>query len=95
MRHILYNGTVFTRDAALPMIEDGAVVWEEDKILELGPRQELLEKYPQAERLDAKGGIIMPAFINAHHHIYSAFARGLSLTNYNPKGFMDILEGMS
>ena len=94
MRHILYNGTVFTRDAALPMIEDGAVVWEGDKILELGPRQELLEKYPQAQRLDAKGGVIMPAFINAHEHIYSAMARGLSIKGYDPKGFLDILDGM-
>lgn len=93
MRHILYNGTVFTRDTALPMIEDGAVVWEGDKILELGPRQELLEKYPQAQRLDAKGGVIMPAFINAHHHIYSAFARGLSIPGNSPTDFLEVLEG--
>ena len=93
MRHILYNGTVFTRDAALPMIEDGAVVWEGDKILELGPRQELLEKYPQAQRLDAKGGVIMPAFINAHHHIYSAFARGLSIPGNSPTDFLEVFEG--
>ena len=31
--------------------------------------------------------LIMPAFINAHEHIYSAFARGLSVKGYNPKGF--------
>ncbi len=33
----------------------------------------------------------MPGFINMHNHIYSTFARGLSLTNYHPKNFMDIL----
>ena len=35
----------------------------------------------------------MPAFINVHEHIYSAFARGLSINGYNPKGFLDILDG--
>ncbi len=35
----------------------------------------------------------MPAFINAHEHIYSAFARGLSIKGYNPSGFLDILDG--
>lgn len=35
----------------------------------------------------------MPAFINVHEHIYSAFARGLNINGYNPKGFLDILGG--
>lgn len=35
----------------------------------------------------------MPAFINAHEHIYSSFARGLSIKGYNPQGFLDILDG--
>ena len=35
----------------------------------------------------------MPAFINTHEHIYSAMARGLSIKGYNPKGFLDILDG--
>ena len=36
----------------------------------------------------------MPAFINVHEHIYSSFARGLSIKGYDPKGFLDILDGM-
>ena len=36
----------------------------------------------------------MPAFINVHEHIYSSFARGLSIRGYDPKGFLDILDGM-
>ena len=36
-------------------------------------------KHINAEIIDAHGGLIMPGFINAHHHIYSALARGLSL----------------
>ena len=32
--------------------------------------------------------------INAHEHIYSSFARGLSINGYNPNGFLEILDGM-
>ena len=37
----------------------------------------LKKEFPDAEFVDAKGGVIMPAFINTHEHIYSAMARGL------------------
>nr|WP_243167973.1 amidohydrolase family protein [Anaerocolumna cellulosilytica] len=35
----------------------------------------------------------MPGFINTHSHIYSAFARGLSIPGNKPADFLDILEG--
>ncbi len=44
--------------------------------------------------MDAHGGVIMPALINTHHHIYSAFARGLAIKGYSPACFDDILEGL-
>ena len=66
---------------------------EGTRIAQVGPEQELKAKYPDAEYIDAKQGVIMPAFINAHEHIYSAMARGLGIKGYNPKGFLDILEG--
>ena len=59
----------------------------------MGVTEEVKKVYPDAEFVDAKGGVIMPAFINAHEHIYSSFARGLSINGYNPQGFLDILDG--
>lgn len=91
---ILGNGKVITRDVSHPLIENGAVVIEGKKIGKIGPLDEIKRAYPDAEFLDAKGGLIMPAFINAHEHIYSAFARGMSIHGYAPKGFLDILDGM-
>jgi putative selenium metabolism protein SsnA len=44
--------------------------------------------------VDARGGVIMPGLINAHHHIYSAFARGMSVEGYAPRSFPEILEGL-
>ncbi len=90
---IVGNGKVITRDSDLPFMEQGAVAIEGTRIAQVGPEQELKAKYPDAEHIDAKQGVIMPAFINAHEHIYSAMARGLGIKGYNPKGFLDILEG--
>ena len=91
---IIGNGRMITRDAGNPFLENGAVVIDGTKIVKVGTLDDMLAAYPDAEFIDAKGGVIMPAFINAHEHIYSAFARGLSINGYNPKGFLDILDGM-
>ena len=91
---VLGNGRVITRDASCPFIEDGAVAVQGTKICRVGETQEIRAAYPDAEYIDAKGGLIMPAFINVHEHIYSSFARGLSIKGYDPKGFLDILDGM-
>ena len=86
------NGRVITRSEKQPFIVDGAVVIDGNMILDVGSSS-LREKYPDAEFIDAHGGVIMPAFINAHEHIYSALARGLSINGYNPKSFLEILDG--
>lgn len=90
---IVGNGRVITRDSDFPFLENGAVAIDGTKIAEVGSTDVIKEKYKDAEYIDAKGGVIMPAFINTHEHIYSAMARGLSIKGYNPKGFLDILDG--
>lgn len=90
---VVGNGKLITRNNDLPYIENGAVAIEGTKISEIGTTKEIREKYKDAEYIDAKGKLIMPAFINIHEHIYSAMARGLSIKGYNPKGFLDILDG--
>lgn len=90
---VIGNGKLFTRDENSPFFEHGAVAADGTKIVDAGSHEEVRAKYPDAEYIDAKGGVIMPAFINTHEHIYSAFARGFSIKGYNPKGFLDILDG--
>ncbi len=90
---IVGNGTLITRSAALPYLEDGAVAVDGQVIAAVGPRSELQAKYPDAEFVDAQGGIIMPGLINAHTHIYSGLARGLSIEGNNPTNFLEVLEG--
>lgn len=86
------NGKVITRDGGA-FFENGAVVTDGEKIAAVGDGAALRRQYPDAEYIDAHGGTIMPGLINMHNHIYSAFARGLSIRGYAPKDFNDILEG--
>ncbi len=91
---LIGNGRVITRDPDIPFIENGAVLCSGKLIADVGDHNTLRAKYPDAEFIDAKGGLIMPGLINAHNHIYSAMSRGISINGYNPKGFLDILDGM-
>lgn len=91
---IIGNGVVVTRDDNNTFIKNGAVAVDGSKIVEVGTVEAIKGKYKDAEFIDAKGNLIMPGLINTHHHIYSAFARGLNLNNPPAKGFIDILENM-
>ena len=92
--NLVINGRLITRDeGGKGYYEHGAVAYEGATITEVGQESALRAKYPQAHIIDAKGGVIMPAFINAHTHIYSALARGLSIVGNNPTNFYEVLDG--
>ena len=91
---ILINGRIITQDKNNPYIENGAVVIEKEEIIAIGTTEEIMKKYIDNEIIDVENKIIMPGIINTHHHIYSAFARGMESNEEAPKNFMDILEGL-
>jgi len=91
---LIGGGTLITRGENNSLINDGCVAIEDHLIKEIGNTAKLREKYANAEYIDAKGGVIMPGLINAHNHIYSAFARGLSIEGHSPKNFLEILDGL-
>ncbi len=90
---LIGNGYVITRDSEHPFYADGAVVVDGTAIKKVGEGRVMKEKYPDAEFVDAKGGVIMPGLINAHTHIYSGLARGLAIEGNNPTNFLEVLEG--
>lgn len=87
------NGRVITWNKEQPYFENGAVVIDGQTIADVGKFSEIKKKYKDVEFIDAEGKVIMPGFINAHNHIYSAFARGLAIPGNNPHDFLEILEG--
>ncbi|MCR5289738.1 MAG: putative aminohydrolase SsnA [Treponema sp.] len=91
---VIGNGRVVTRDPDNPFIENGAIAVDGRFIKRVGTLADVQKEFPAAQFVDAHGGVIMPGLINMHNHIYSAFARGMAISGYNPHGFMDILEGL-
>lgn len=90
---IIGNGRLLTRNENQPYLDDGAVAFDGTTIVAVGDTTAIKGQYPEAEFLDAKGGVIMPGFINMHNHIYSAFARGLTIEGVGPnRNFLEVLE---
>ena len=51
-----------------PPVKDAAVVVQDGKIVYAGPTAEAPRVAPDASRIDAKGGTIMPGLVEAHYH---------------------------
>jgi putative selenium metabolism protein SsnA len=89
---LITNGTVLTFGSDKKVLPYGAVYYEQDTIVEVGRTADLESKYPQVDKLDATGKIVMPGMICAHTHFYGAFARGMAIPGQQPENFMQILE---
>jgi putative selenium metabolism protein SsnA len=87
---LIKNGFVVTLNNADEMLENGSVYIVDDKIAEIGVFPD--DKYAADRVIDAGGNIVMPGLINAHHHLYSTFARGFVPPGEPARNFQEILE---
>ena len=76
---IIDHATVLIRDARIQAI----IPAKDESSLDVGP---------PAERIDGNGKLAVPGLINAHTHLYSSLARGMSVTPFHPTSFTKILE---
>src|ERR1700716_933878 len=74
---IVTSGTVVTMDGAGAIYDDGIIVVKGDTIVAVGPRRELEGKYLASETVNAKGGLVLPGFINGHTHVPMTLFRGI------------------
>ena len=89
---LIGNGRVITRDETEPYLSDGCVAIRDHLITEIGSTREIKSKYPGALFMDVGGKVIMPGLTNTHMHLYSTFARGITLKDRPPENFQEILE---
>jgi 5-methylthioadenosine/S-adenosylhomocysteine deaminase len=75
---IVRGGTIVTMDGARRVIEDGAVVVQNGRIKDIGPRAELEARYTARATIDATGRLVIPGLINGHTHIPMTLFRGLA-----------------
>lgn len=91
-RYLLTNATVVTLGPNNQVLPDHGVLVEGDRIGALGPSAELESRHPALAVTDLAGRVLMPGNINCHDHLYSALARGISMTGEPPQNFVQILE---
>ena len=72
---LVTNITAVTVDRRRRIITDAAIVFEEDRILELGKAADLVPRHPDAEPLDGRGMLAVPGLIDAHAHSDQALLR--------------------
>ncbi|HUH98360.1 MAG TPA: imidazolonepropionase [Anaerolineales bacterium] len=53
----------------LGVIQNGAVLIRDEKIVAAGPTDELRPAYPDEPTLDASGCVVMPGFVDPHTHV--------------------------
>lgn len=89
---LITNTKLITWEKENRVLEGYAIYIEHDRIIEIDNEQALLAKYPNAERLDARGQYVLPGNICAHTHFYGAYARGMAIPGPAPKDFPEILQ---
>ncbi len=88
---LITNGCILTFGDTPQLLDNGAVLIQGDVITAIGDSPTLERQHPDAERLDARGMLVMPGMICAHTHFYGAFARGLYIPGPPMRDFPEIL----
>ena len=87
---LITNGLLVTLDRQGRFIENGSLFIEGRRITDVGEFSP--DRYRPDRVIDAGGRPVMPGLINAHHHLYSTFARGFTPPGEPPRNFEQILS---
>jgi len=76
----------------LGMIERGGIVCEGETVLAVGRDDEMLERYPDADRIDLEGRTVVPGFVDPHTHLIWAGDRASEFEmRLQGKTYMEIM----
>ena len=81
----LINATLYDYET----FQKDVYVLFDKQIFEIGPMKDFIDH--DYEIINCEKHLVIPNFVLSHTHIYSTFARGLSLP-FHPKNFQDILD---
>ncbi len=89
---LIENATLATLGDNNRILTDHSLLVENDLIARIAPSNEMRGQTADTV-IDAKGQLVLPGFINAHTHFYSAFARGLGKVPPS-RNFVEVLENL-
>jgi cytosine/adenosine deaminase-related metal-dependent hydrolase len=73
---IFDNATIITMNPERRIITQGAVAVSGNSIEAVGKRIQILERYPEKQRINCNGNVLMPGLIDTHVHLAQAMIRG-------------------
>ncbi len=89
---LIKNGTLATLGENNRILTDHSLLVENGVIKKIAPTADMPDQTAD-EVIDASGQLVLPGFINAHTHFYSAFARGLGKVPPS-NNFVEVLENL-
>lgn len=76
---LIEHATVVTMNPQRDIMYDASIVIQNERIFALGNSDELSGEFPGADRIDAKGKVVLPGLINCHTHIPMSLQKGITL----------------
>ena len=73
---LIQNGLVVTMNEERRIIEDGAIMIENDRIIDLGKTGEIKDRYKPERVIDASRKAVLPGLVNLHAHLWFKLYRG-------------------
>jgi cytosine/adenosine deaminase-related metal-dependent hydrolase len=89
---LITDATIITWGKSPTILNDHALYIENGVIQAIGPTEVMMPTYRNAERLSARGQLVLPGNICGHTHFYSAYARGMAIPGEPPADFPQILK---
>jgi len=89
---LITNGYLVTLDENDRFIENGSIYIDGNQIIDVGNFAP--DTYRVDRTIDAGGSLVMPGLINAHHHLYSTFARGFTPPGPPARNFEENLKNL-
>jgi 5-methylthioadenosine/S-adenosylhomocysteine deaminase len=74
---LITGGTLVTMDPSRRIIDNGEIALSGDTIFALGPAPLFPKGLTTKQKIDARGKLILPGFINGHTHVPMTLLRGL------------------
>lgn len=73
---MLKNATIITMNQRREIIQDGAVVIEENRIVDVGKTKKIKSSHRVEREIDCRGKLVLPGLVDCHVHLAQALIRG-------------------
>jgi predicted amidohydrolase YtcJ len=87
---VIHNAKIHTMNDKNQVVEAMAI--KDGKVLEIGPNQQILNKYRSEKIIDAGGREVYPGLTDAHGHILAYMKQKLSVDLVGCKSFKEMIE---